>query len=409
MSDPTVKKRSVFFLGGYEPIPPERQRERYIRELNRSGRVWSTKTEVGPLELAPERMVGTWRIAASGPNWTTDAEYNSLLWHDVVLSDFARPTWKRLLRAVVAFGDFILTGTAFRYFRVNWRYGLFFAYPVLLLLGFAAFAVYAASFLPALGFPVPWISVPLAAIAIFALLMVWPGRFLLLDYMMDDWIFGHELVHRSRAGFEQRLDGFASELADVLRSGAYDEVVFAAHSLGCALKVAVVDRALQLVPDFGKNGERLSLLSTGSSLLKIAFHPKGGWLREATARVSAHSAIFWIDYQTMADPISFYNVDTLKVLKLPDTGRPLIRRVHIRDMLEPSTYRRFKANFFRLHRQLVMGSEKRYFYDYYMICCGPLTLETRVLKPETVVPSFAPDGSLIDPSEPTFAASTRMT
>ncbi len=58
MSDPAVKKRCVFFLGGYEPIPPERQRERYIRELERSGRVWSAKTEVGPLELAPERMVG---------------------------------------------------------------------------------------------------------------------------------------------------------------------------------------------------------------------------------------------------------------------------------------------------------------------------------------------------------------
>jgi hypothetical protein len=408
MSDPVVKKRSVFFLGGYEPIPPERQRERYIRELARSGRVWGANTEVGPLEPAAERMIGTWRIAARGPNWSTDATYNSLLWHDIVLADFARPTWQRLYRAVIAFGDFILTGTAFRYFSVNWRYGLFFAYPVLLLLGFVALAAYAASFLPALGVPLPWLSVPLAAVAIFALLMVWPGRFLLLDYMMDDWIFGHELVHRSRAGFEQRLDGFAQELAETLRRGDHDEVIFAAHSLGCALKVAVVDRALQLVPDFGKNGARLSLLSTGSSLLKIAFHPKGGWLREATARVSANPAIFWIDYQTMADPISFYNVDTLKVLSLPDTGRPMIRRVHIRDMLDAATYRRFKANFFRLHRQLVMGNEKRYFYDYYMICCGPLPLETRVLKPETVVPSFAPDGSLIDP-DATSATSTRMT
>jgi hypothetical protein len=409
MSDPEVKKRCVFFLGGYEPIPPERQRERYIRELSRSGRVWAAKTEVGPLEMAPERMVGTWRIEASGPNWSTGAAYHSLLWHDVVLDDFARPAWRRVLRAVVAFGDFILTGTAFRYFRVNWRYGLFFAYPVLLLLGFAALAIYGASFLPGLGLPLPYLLAPIAALAIFAILMVWPGRFLLLDYMMDDWIFGHELVHRSRPDFDRRLEGFAQALAEVMRRADDDEVVFAAHSLGCALKVAVVDRALQLVPDFGKNGERLSLLSTGSSILKIAFHPRGGWLRDAIARVSAHPAIFWIDYQTMADPISFYNVDILKVLKLPDTGRPMIRRVHIRDMLETATYRRFKANFFRLHRQLVMGNEKRYFYDYYMICCGPLRLETRVLKPETVVPSFAPDGALVELPSATALAQGRPT
>ena len=76
------------------------------------------------------------------------------------------------------------------------------------------------------------------------------------------------------------------------------------------------------------------------------------------------------------------------------TSPRMIRRVHIRDMLRPETYRRYKANFFRLHRQLVMGNEKRYFYDYYMICCGPLRLETRVLKPETVVARFAEDGAL---------------
>ncbi|MGD9922877.1 MAG: lipase [Pseudorhodoplanes sp.] len=400
MSDPSVKKRCVFFLGGYEPIPPERQRERYIRELARTERVWSVKAQVEPLELDPGRMIGTWRLTASGPNWSTQAAYNSLLWHDIVLADFARPGWRRVPLAVAAFADFIRTGTAFRYFSVNWRYGLFFAYPVTLLLAFAALSLYAASFLPGL---VPglglllWLLVPLAALAVFVLLMLWPGRFLLFDYMMDDWIFGNELVHRSRPDFDRRLEGFAQTLADVMRRGDHDEVVFAAHSLGCALKVAVVDRALQLVPEFGKNGERLSLLSTGSSLLKIAFHPKAGWLREAIARVSANPAVFWIEYQTMADPISFYKVDPLAALNLPATGSPIIRRVHIRDMLEPATYRRFKANFFRLHRQLVMGNEKRYFYDYYMICCGPLRLETRVFQPETVVPRFAPDGALVEP------------
>jgi hypothetical protein len=400
MSNHTVRTRCVFFLGGYEPIPPERQHERYIRELDRSARVWAVKADVGPLELDPERMIGTWRIAASGPNWSTHADYHSLLWHDIVLADFARPQWRRVVRAVGAFGDFILTGTALRYFRANWPYGLFFIYPVALLVCFAALSVYAASFLPAIGLALPltYALMPVAAVAMFALLIAVPGRFLMLDYMMDDWIFGSELVHRSRADFDARLEGFAQALAEVLRRGGYDEVVFAGHSLGCALKVAVVDRALQLAPGFGKQGERLLLLSTGSSLLKIALHPKAGWLREALSRVSANPAIFWIEYQSKADPISFYGAHPLDELKLPATGRPIIRRVHMRDILTPATYRRFRANFFRLHRQLVMGNEKRYFYDYFMICCGPLRLERRVLKPETIVAGFAPDGGLIDPS-----------
>lgn len=396
MGDRSVRTRCVFFLGGYEPIPPERQHERYIRELGRSAQVWSVKADVGPLELDPGRMIGSWTIAASGPNWSTRADYHSLLWHDIVLADFARPWWRRIPLAVAAFADFIRTGTAFRYFRANWLYGLFFAYPVALLVSFAALSIYAASFLPASGLsqPLAYALMPVAALATFALLMGALGRLLMLDYMMDDWIFGRELVFRSHAGLDARLEGFAQALAEVMRRGGYDEVVFAGHSLGCALKVAVVDRALQLVPGFGKKGERLLLLSTGSSLLKIALHPNAGWLRDALARVSASPAIFWIEYQCKADPISFYGAHPLHELKLPTTGRPIIRRVHMRDILTPATYRRFRANFFRLHRQLVMGNEKRYFYDYFMICCGPLRLEQRVLKPETVVAGFAADGGL---------------
>lgn len=397
--DGIVRKRCVFFLGGYEPIPPQRQRERYVRELARSEKTWSAKAEVGPLEVSPDALVGLWRIETRGPNWKTDAGYHSLLWDDMVIADFARPAWKRLGLAVRAFGDFLLTGTAFRYLMVNWRYGLFFFYPVFLLLAFAGLGIFAAHWLTGLGMPLPILTAPLVAIGVFCALIVWPGRFLLLDYMMDDWIFGWQVVHRSRPGLDARMEGFAQKLAEAMRSGDHDEILFAAHSLGCAIKIAVIDRALQLVPEFGKRGERLAVLSTGSSLLKIAFHPRGGWLRESVGRVSANPAVFWIDYQTMADPISFYNVDTLKVLKLPDTGRPIVRRVHIRDMLEAKTYRRFKANFFRLHRQLVMGNEKRYFYDYYMICCGPLRLETRVLQPETIVARFAEDGALKNPAD----------
>jgi len=402
-----VRTRCVFFLGGYEPIPPQRQHERYIRELARTEKAWSIKTEVGPLEMSDDQRVGLWRTVAGGPNWSTRSEYRSLLWHDMVLADFARPGWQRVLRGIRVFGEFLLNGTAFRYLAVNWRYGLFFLYPVFLLLAFAAVATYAAvlivGFAGLTGDVWPYLSGAAVALAVFALLMMWPGKFLLLDYMMDDWIFAHEFVHRSREGLDERLDRFAAELAKVLREGGYDEVVFAAHSLGCALKIAVVDRALRLVPEFGRNGERLALLSTGSSILKIAFHPQGRWMKEAIARVSASDAVFWIEYQSMADPISFYKVDPIKALRLSPTGRPLIRRVHIRDMLSPESYRRFKANFFRLHRQLVMGNEKRYFYDYYMVCCGPIPLKTRVLKPEIMVASFAADGALIETKTSTFS------
>jgi hypothetical protein len=43
-----------------------------------------------------------------------------------------------------------------------------------------------------------------------------------------------------------------------------------------------------------------------------------------------------------------------------------------------------------------MGNERRYFYDYYMLCCGPLALRDRVDDPERAVAVFAADGGLVD-------------
>jgi len=386
-----VRKRCVFFLGGYEPIPPERQHERFVRELARFQKAWNVHSTVSGLTLAEQGAVASWQVETKGPNWAVETEYRSLLWGDLVASDFERSDWERVPCAIRAFADFIGSGTAFRYFAVNWRYGLFFLYPILILLGFAAAALALAWH--ATGYGLPSLLVPVAALAVFALLIVWPGRFLLLPYMLDDWLFAYELVHRTRPGLDERLDIFARDVAARLRAGGVDEVVFSAHSLGCALKVEVLDRALRMAPEFGADGDKLSVLSTGSSLLKIALHPAAGWLKEAVARVSQNQAVFWVEYQTMVDIISFYKVNPLLALHLPDTGRPAIRRVHVRDMLQPDTYRRFKGNFFRLHRQLVMGNDKRYFYDYFMVCCGPFRLMTRADHPALVM-AFSPDGAL---------------
>jgi len=42
----------------------------------------------------------------------------------------------------------------------------------------------------------------------------------------------------------------------------------------------------------------------------------------------------------------------------------------------------------------VMGNERRYFYDYYMLVCGPIALFDRVADPDAAVEAFAADGGL---------------
>jgi hypothetical protein len=42
-----------------------------------------------------------------------------------------------------------------------------------------------------------------------------------------------------------------------------------------------------------------------------------------------------------------------------------------------------------------MGNERRYFYDYYMLCCGPIALADRVENPDRAVADFGADGALL--------------
>ena len=229
MAEQEVRKRCVFFLGGYEPIPPERQHERFIRELRRFEQTWNTTAKVSPHDQIGRRrrhlagrdagpqLVGRNRIPVAALGRFCDRGFRPLA------------TGCGSRAAIAAFADFILTGTAFRYFYFNWRYGMFFVYPILILASFVTAAIYAASLLVAAGLPLPYLLAPLIAFAVFAGLIVWPGRFLLLPYMLDDWLFAYEFIHRSRDGLEARLDSSRKGRGDAPAPGRFRRDRFWRH------------------------------------------------------------------------------------------------------------------------------------------------------------------------------------
>ena len=96
-----------------------------MRELARFERTWNVTASVSDMSLSDDDAIALWRVETRGPNWSVETEYRSLLWGDVVEADFGRSDWVRMPRGIAAFADFILSGTAWRYFAVNWRYGLF--------------------------------------------------------------------------------------------------------------------------------------------------------------------------------------------------------------------------------------------------------------------------------------------
>jgi hypothetical protein len=396
MAAELVKKRCFLCVGGYEPIDPAWWHHRFARELERFQKTWNVSAEASKPVVLDKDGLASWKVKAAGPNWRTETDFVLLRWDDFVSADFARSNLERVPRAILALGDFILSGAAYRYMRTSIRYFFFFLYPLVLLAALVALAAAIPYVLVRIGFPIPPPLAAIIAIAAFVGLLYWPGRFFLVHYLLDDWIFAGELVHRRRAGLDERVDRFARELVERARDRSYDEVIVSGHSLGGALMMDIVDRALQLDPSLGKRGPVLWLMSAASSLLKIALHPKAEWIRAATARVADAPALNWVEYQAIVDVISFYKTDPVVEMGLADRDRPIVQQVKIRRMLEPATYKRFWGNFFRLHRQFGMGNELRYFYDYFQICCGPAPLARRVAERDRLVAAFGEDGTYRD-------------
>lgn len=399
MPNAPVRKRCFVQMTGYEPVGPERQHYRFVREMARFHKAWNVQGTVSAPELSADGAVASWSIESFAPNWRVVTEFHQFRWDDFVTADGGRSDWLRFPLGIAALMEFILSGTVRKYFVIAWRYGGFFLFPLIYLVGMAWLSIGLTRFAVGhLGVPHPMLLAPLLWLAIFIALRWTFGRFVHIGYALDDWYFARDFIHRARPQLDARLDRLAHELVQLARDTDADEIVFHGHSLGAPLSLVVLDLAYRLDPQLGARGKPLHLVSTGSSLLKIALHPAAGWMRDVVARMANAPSLYWVEFQALVDIINVYKVDPVVALGMPATGKPVVKIFRIRKMVEEHTYRRFHFNFLRIHRQAVMGNERRYFYDYYMLCCGPLRLRDWVEKADDAVAEFGPDGRLVEAS-----------
>jgi pimeloyl-ACP methyl ester carboxylesterase len=395
-----IGRRHVFHIGGYDPITPEKQLERLRRSLSSLKRTWNVSSQTSALANS-FKVSASWDLEAWAPNWKTQITFEMLRWDDLVLGDSRRGMLSRLCQSGLSLFDFAVTGTLFRYVRANWKYAVFFLFPyfyvVLFGLGGAgmAYAVTRLANLTGVSAAVCGIFI---FVTIFAALMQWLGPRLRINHVLDDAIFSRQFLYGQRPELEKRIDDFASRIVERARKADVDEILVVGHSLGAALTILAVARALKQDPQLAKHGPTLCVLTVGATIPKFSLHPKGNQMRQATQTVADETSIRWAEYQARDDAISFYRFDpvTLKRVSLNRSdGRPNIRRVQIHSMMDPVSFKRHRFHFMRMHYQFLMGNERRSPYDYCMIICGPLEFDN-ITAPSGGVGRFQADGSVTE-------------
>jgi hypothetical protein len=397
MTGKPVAKRLVFHIGGYDPITWHvSAQRRFVREIARFQRTWSVKAVVHGLHESADQI--QWNVTTTGPDWLVETDYRLVQWHDVIETFGRRSIASRISVGILAFLDFVLAGTLWRYLLTNWRYAVFFLYPFVMfgLLVAAAFLIGVFAFKNT-G------SIPIAiggGLLGFAAVLAGPWRWLNLGDLFDDWIFSREYIRSGNSDIEKRLDRLAAELVAAASNSAADEILVVGHSLGAVLAVDLLDRALKLDPALGRSKIPVSFITVGSSILKIGLHPNAVRFRAAMERVAKSRTIFWGDYQALVDPLNFYKSRPMAEMGLSTENEATVRIVRLSQMLDHEIYRRISLNFFRLHCQFVSGNDKRASYDYFMLTCGPISAKSQTLASDGAISMIADDGALITSAPP---------
>lgn len=368
-----VRKRRVFYIPGYDPMPPRRYRELYRTESQAQARISGYEIAMAP--KTAEGLFG-WSVTSIQDDASVETEIEVLVWSDIVRDSMSASIPATYAQLAHTAWIYISTGALWRLMRLRKGPVIAALYPVAMLVSQLLVA-----------FAVVWASVAMAGwwglfpgIAVAVALMLWFRKIdnrLFAYYLMHDYAYSAQLKGETPLKLKERLAAFRKAIEAALISGV-DEVLVVGHSSGAHLGVSVLadlirDRA---VP---QQGAELSFLSLGQVIPMVSFLPNAHGLRSDLQFLSSSPDITWVDVSAPGDGCAFALCDPVAVTGVagPDKRWPLVLSAAFTQTLAPERWKALRWRFFRLHFQYLCAFDTPGIYDYFRITAGPLTLKQR--------------------------------
>lgn len=374
-----IRKRHVFYLPGYDPRGVASYRALFEREYA----AFCSGNGLSGRLTDPEAVGGVsatrWCVQTVFPTGGVEMRYDFLRWEDLVRGEFLRPAWwkvvwgwftvmrwggqgvwKALGREVPRFLSFLL-----------FPYGVFLVFLVL-----AALAAGVGWAVVRVGGGVGMLAGATAlgaGVGVFSLLIAATAKSTYVMYLLGF----HIAVDRWGCGrspsWEGRFADFARHVVNTVRTTDADEVLVVGHSLGAAVAVDVLDRALTLDPGLVRAGPRIALCTLGGTVPLVSFLPAASWFRKKIRRVAEESGLEWGDFQCRQDVINAFPLSGTGLEVGKSTRSPWAVNLRLRDWVSPEAHARLRRRFFDVHFQFlktatVPGAP----YDYVSLCCGPV-------------------------------------
>ena len=383
-----VTRRHVFYIPGFDPVPPRAYRERYRREAARQAALSGYEIDRG---TAPQGARFGWGVRARIEGAEVDARFELLYWADIVQAGMRGGIVSGYLALARTAWAYIGSGALFRLMRLRKGPVIAALYPVVVLLAQLALALAAGVVAAAVAARLLGPMLPPTAEGALRLAVVigaaWPilhwfqrRDHLYAWYLVKDYAFSSRLHGAYPPEQEDRMRRFADRIAAALASDV-DEVLVVGHSSGAYIAVSVLADLLRdgRVP---AGGPALSLLTLGQVVPMVSFLPRATRLRADLAFLGTAS-VPWVDVTAPGDGCAFALCDPVAVSGVAPEGKrwPLVISAAFTRTLRPETLAALRWRLFELHFQYLNAFDnlpgRPDDYDYYRITAGPLTLGTR--------------------------------
>jgi hypothetical protein len=408
-----IRRRHVFYVEGYDPRGAEGYHRLFARELERFVATWGVEANVSDL-IVDDDDIAHWTVATKSPNWQTFTRYEFVRFEHMIRAAARRPIARQIPRTLHWMFDDLASGAFWRTIRAAWRFALHLMVVQAPLFGWLALTIVAgcgAGFALARAtqsVPAGLFAGAFVAAALFALLRPLGDRSVLMQ-VANGWPLMRDFARGRPSGYDRPVEAFARRLVAAACAGEADEILIVGHSAGGLTAPIVTTRALELDPDLGRRGPRVTLVTVGSLMPAFALHPAAERMRAAIGRLALEPSVRWVDCQARKDIMNFWDFDPVGGVGV-DVGttraNPIVWPVRLRDMLTDAAYDKVRGSQFRMHYQYVMANDRRAPYDYFLLLCGPVPVTEWAADPDAVVKRFgeraayeecSPDGAQRNP------------
>ncbi len=363
-----VGHRLVMHFPGFEPVPPKLHYIRFKRECRKFRKLWNVQQDFGPYNEADG--ASNWQTTTHGKDWAMSTRIVVLEWCSILDYPAGLRFWHRIFAGLHHLFAHFTTFTVWRYFVASWRYGLTCIYPFITFFLAAIFSLVSVWAVDQLAGGLPFSLSIFICLVVFIIIFKEVGQRWGVPMALEFSHHAYSISLPENNIFQSHIAKFSALVIKEIKATKTEEINITTHSIGSVYGVVALARALRQTPDL-LMGKTLYFTAIASSMLHVALMSRCQWLRDDLKLVLGHCNIQWIEIYAINDPLSFNKCSPASVIDGTPANAVISQRVRFSRMIDKNRYRFMRYNFFRLHRQMIMANDQRYFYDFYLLLFGP--------------------------------------